>query len=109
MKLKNAAQITAYRGRSMRVETSVAIEFAVSCRPLRKSNASATAIRPIRTGRLSAAVMARGFRDAVLELIEHDRIDLVGDVLEAVDDFFQGIVELGADDERHRIALVALL
>src|ERR1700730_2934133 len=30
MKLKNAAQITAYRGRNIRVETRVAIELAVS-------------------------------------------------------------------------------
>ena len=44
MKLKNAAQATAYCGRSTRVETMVAIELAASCRPLRKSNASATAI-----------------------------------------------------------------
>ena len=44
MKLKNAAQATAYCGRSTRVETMVAIEFAASFMPLRKSNASATAI-----------------------------------------------------------------
>ena len=37
MKLKNAAQATAYCGRSTRVDTMVAIEFAASCRPLRKS------------------------------------------------------------------------
>ena len=42
MKLKNAAQATAYCGRSTRVDTMVAIEFAASCRPLRKSNTSAT-------------------------------------------------------------------
>ncbi len=45
MKLKNAAQITAQRGDSTRVETMVAIELAASCRPFRKSNASATKIR----------------------------------------------------------------
>ena len=45
MKLKNAAQNTAYCGRSTRVDTMVAIELAASCRPLRKSNSSATAIR----------------------------------------------------------------
>ena len=38
MKLKNAAQATAYCGRSTRVETMVAMELAASCRPLRKSN-----------------------------------------------------------------------
>ena len=46
MKLKNAAQATAYCGRSTRVETMVAMELAASCRPLRKSKSSATAIRP---------------------------------------------------------------
>ena len=53
MKLKNAAQATAYCGRSTRVDTMVAIEFAASCRPLRKSNSSATRISAISTGRAS--------------------------------------------------------
>ena len=51
MKLKNAAQNTAYCGRSTRVDTIVAIELAASCKPLRKSNSSATAIRMTRIGR----------------------------------------------------------
>lgn len=41
-KLKNAAQATATRRVRTRVETTVAIEFAESCIPLMKSNASAT-------------------------------------------------------------------
>jgi len=49
IKLKKAAHSTAYCGFSTRVETIVAMEFAASCRPLRKSNSSATAIRPIRS------------------------------------------------------------
>jgi hypothetical protein len=53
-KLKNAAQNTAYCGRSTRVDTIVAIELAASCNPFRKSNRSATAISPTRTGRPSA-------------------------------------------------------
>ena len=57
MKLKNAAHATAYCGRSTRVETMVAMEFAASCRPLRKSKTSATATRPIRSGRASAMSM----------------------------------------------------
>ena len=44
MKLKNAAQMTAMPGDSTRVETTVAIEFAASCRPLRKSKIRATAM-----------------------------------------------------------------
>jgi hypothetical protein len=42
-KLKNAAQITAWYGRSTPVETTVAIEFAASWKPFRKSNTSASA------------------------------------------------------------------
>ena len=41
-KLKNAAQITAFRGDSTRVETIVAIELAASWKPFRKSKTSAT-------------------------------------------------------------------
>ena len=41
MKLKNAAQSTAVSGRSTRVETTVAMELALSCRPFRKSNSNA--------------------------------------------------------------------
>src|SRR3984893_7537476 len=58
MKLKNAAQATAYCGFSTRVETMVAIELGASCSPLRKSKASATKTRPKRTGRLRNASMA---------------------------------------------------
>ena len=42
MKLKNAAQTTAFPGESTRVETTVAIEFAASWKPLMKSNTRAT-------------------------------------------------------------------
>ena len=45
-KLKNAAHTTACPGERTRVETTVAIEFAASWKPLMKSNASATAMRP---------------------------------------------------------------
>src|SRR6185369_3745988 len=41
-KLKNAAQSTAFWGESTRVETTVAMEFAASWKPLRKSNVRAT-------------------------------------------------------------------
>ena len=51
MKLKKAAQMTAYCGLRTRVETMVAIEFAASCRPFRKSNRSATPMSAISSGR----------------------------------------------------------
>src|SRR5262249_19123149 len=43
-KLKNAAQTTAARGDSTRVDTTVAMELAASCMPLRKSKTKAKAI-----------------------------------------------------------------
>ena len=43
-KLKKAAHATACRGESTRVDTTVAIEFAASWNPLKKSNASAIAM-----------------------------------------------------------------
>ena len=46
MKLKKAAQRTAYCGRRTRVETMVAMEFAASCSPLRKSKSSAIPTKP---------------------------------------------------------------
>src|ERR1700680_2389833 len=67
-KLKNAAQNTAYCGRSTRVDTIVAIELAASCNPLRKSNRSATAINPTRIGKPSVASTAR----PCLYLFDHD-------------------------------------
>src|SRR5450631_4389548 len=97
-KLKNAAHSTAYCGRSTRVDTIVAIELAASCNPLRKSNSSATAINPTRIGRPSVASTAR----PCLYLFDHDTVDLVGDVVEAIGDFLQMVVDLCADDEVHR-------
>jgi hypothetical protein len=47
MKLKKAAQMTANRGESTRVETTVAIEFAASLKPLRKSKSRARDMRNI--------------------------------------------------------------
>src|SRR3954470_22397690 len=86
-KLKNAAQKTAYCGRSTRVETMVAIELAASCRPLRKSNSSATAMRPTSSGQ------ARATSIGLLDVLDDDALDLVGDVVEPVDDLLQMVVD----------------
>jgi hypothetical protein len=56
MKLKNAAQATAFWGESTRVETTVAMELAASWTPFRKSNASATAMMKMS----SAVAVVRG-------------------------------------------------
>src|SRR5450755_2586484 len=104
MKLKNAAQATAYCGRNTRVDTIVAIEFAASFMPLRKSNASATAISANRNGSVSAAasIVVRP-RSGFLHVFDDDAVHDVGNVIEAVHDFFQVVVDLVADEEGHRI------
>src|SRR5436305_5593169 len=103
-KLKNAAQITAYCGRNTRVETMVAIELAASCSPLRKSNSSATAIRPTRIGRLKEASTA----GPALYLLDDDAVDFVGDVIEAIGDLFKMVVDFGADDVIHGVGVAVL-
>ena len=54
-KLKNAAHTTAFWGERTRVETTVAIEFAASWKPFRKSNTSATRMMRMRTVSLGIA------------------------------------------------------
>src|SRR5258705_1785941 len=70
MKLKNAAQTTAARGDSTRVETTVAIEFAASWKPLMKSNERASAMIDHTT---------QGS-----DILQNDPFDDVGHVLAAV-------------------------
>src|SRR5215216_7917739 len=72
-KLKKAAQRTAMRGVSTRVETTVAIELAASWNPLVKSNTSAS--------RTMATTLSRT-RSGMLD---DDRLHGVGDVLEVVE------------------------
>ncbi len=97
MKLKNAAQKTAYCGLSTRVETMVAMEFAASCRPFRKSKNSATPIRPTRSGKGEGQIHP-------LNVLDHDAADLVGDVLEAVDHLLQLAIEFAAElIQRHGV------
>src|SRR3954468_14946012 len=103
-KLKKAAHNTAYCGRSTRVDTMVAIELAASCNPLRKSNSSATAINPTRIGRPSVASTAR----PCLYLFDHDTVDLVGNVVEAIRDFLEMVVDFSADDVVHRVGVAVL-
>src|SRR5262245_53693589 len=69
VKRKNAGHETAQRGVITRVETTVAIEFAASWKPLMKSNASASPTIP-QTRRSG--------------ILEDDRLDRVRDVFAAV-------------------------
>src|SRR6185295_6346625 len=73
-KLKKAAQATALWGDRTRVETTVAIEFAASWKPFRKSNVSAT--RMMKTTWAVAAV-----KGAPSGVLDHDVADDMGVVL----------------------------
>src|SRR4029077_18821011 len=64
-KLKNAAQTTALLGDSTRVETTVAIEFAASWKPFRKSNVRAT--RMMKAMRVVVAVISGVLDDDVAD------------------------------------------
>src|SRR4051812_14313709 len=83
-KLKNAAQATAQRGLMAPVETIVAIEFAASWKPLRKSKAIATTIR--NTTMWNVMPMSG--------VLEHDAFDDVRDVLAAVGHRLEILVDL---------------
>jgi len=82
----------------------VAIEFAASCSPLSKSKASATTMRAVKTGRLRTASIVK----TRSELIDDERVDLVGDIFEPVDHRLKMIVKLSTDEVVHHIALRVL-
>src|SRR5215218_5232856 len=86
MKLKKAAQTTASRGVSTRVETTVAIELAASWKPLVKSNTSAS------------RTMAPTETRARSGMLDDDGLHRVGHVLEVV----QGLLELLDDVLPHQ-------
>src|SRR5690242_7560748 len=95
-KLKNAAQATAQRGLIAPVDTMVAIEFAASWKPFRKSKARATTIRKTTT---SNVIDISG-------VLEHDAFDDVRDVLAAVGHGLEVLVDLLQLDQLARIGLV---
>jgi 6-phosphogluconolactonase len=73
--LKNAAQITAYCGRSTRVETTVAIELAASCSPFKQSKSSATEAQPrgIRIDPSGQYLVASGEKSGRLSVYKIDQ------------------------------------
>src|SRR5215204_1702767 len=77
MKLNRAAQTTASRGVSTRVETTVAIELAASWNPLVKSNTSASATMAMTESRARSG------------MLDDDGLDGVGHVLEGVEGLLQ--------------------
>src|SRR6266511_886930 len=86
-KLKTAAQITATRGVSTLVETTVAIELAASWKPLVKSNSSASAT-------IAATTVARPSG-----MLEHDALDRVGHVLQRVHRLFELLDDVLPDQQ----------
>src|SRR5258708_11999797 len=79
------------------------MEFAASCRPLRKSNRRATAMSPTKTGSPSAAKsMGRSY------VLDHHALKLIGNVVKPVDDFLEVIIDLLCGEEPHRITAVPL-
>ena len=91
MKLKNAAHSTAAKGRNTRVATTVAMELALSCRPFRKPNSRATAIRPASTG-VPTRTWFMG--KASSDLLDDDAVDHVHHVLAAVHHGLDQVIDL---------------
>src|SRR5215216_4293898 len=85
-KLKKAAQRTAIRGVSTRVETTVAIELAASWKPLVKSKTSASAMMAMTLSRTRSG------------MLDDDGLHNVGHVLEVV----EGLLELLDDVLPHQ-------
>src|SRR6266849_9274715 len=90
MKLKKAAQKTATRGESTRVETTVAMELAASWKPLMKSKISASAMSPTTMANMSPPKRT----SSQLRVFEHDALDDVGNVLAAVGGGLHQVVDL---------------
>src|SRR5580700_1888941 len=96
MKLKKPAQITACLGDSTRVETTVAIEFAASCIPFRKSNRNARAMTAT-TPTVRCPVTSG--------LLDEDRLERVRDVLALVDGLLDRLVDLLPLHDLERVGL----
>ena len=92
VRLKNAASAIACRGVRTFVETTVAIAFAASWKPLMYSNAMAA----------STTMMNRTMRRASgggLGILEHDLENDVPRVAAAVDHFFEKLVEIAQEND----------
>src|SRR5215510_11379904 len=85
-KLKNAAHRTARCGERTRVETTVAMEFAASWNPFRKSQVSAT--------RMTKTSTAMSWDKGASGVLDHDVAEHVGVVLAGVAGLFEAVVDL---------------
>src|SRR6185369_1758676 len=100
-KLKNAAQSTAFCGDSTRVETTVAIEFAASWKPFRKSKDSAT--RMMKITRPEPGGMVWAPRSGILDQDVADDVRVVPAVVAGV---LQSLVHLFPLQDLERRAAV---
>src|SRR5512147_1772629 len=102
MKLNAAASITAWYGFNTRVETTVAMELAASWKPFMKSKASATKISATTMPRLSCETSI-----SVPGILQHNAFDQVGDVLAAIGDGLEPLVDGAQLDQLLYVRLVA--
>src|SRR5262245_17181347 len=94
MKFASAAHSTAMRGDSTRVETTVAIEFAASWKPLMMSNSNATTI-------VATTMVVR----SISGVLEDHALDDVRHVLAAIRGALEVLVDLFPLDDRDRVLL----
>src|SRR4051794_6510225 len=98
-KLRMAANVTATRGGSARVEIAVATTFAVSWKPFVKSNASA--VPTTRTRMMSLLTGGPASR-----VLDDDSLEDVGDRLAGVDRVLEALVDVLPADHDHRVDAV---
>ena len=97
MKLKNAAQATAYCGRSTRVETMVAMEFAASCSAIEKIERQRDDDQRHQQRQCEPNVHCIPAR--LLHVLDNDAVHHIGDVVETVDNLLQMVVNLVAHEK----------
>src|SRR4051812_29542717 len=100
-KFSTADRATAKRGDMARVDTEVAIAFAVSWKPFVKSNASAVTTTITRMTSLPMPVFFQGSG-----VLDHDALERVRHVLAGVDGFFEALEDVLPADHDHRVDAV---
>src|SRR4051795_13533537 len=99
-KFSTADSATAKRGDMARVETEVAIAFAVSWKPFVKSNASAVTTTITRMTSLPLGMVAP------LRVLDDDALERVRHVLAGVDGLFEALEDVLPPDHDHRVDAV---
>src|SRR3954454_23049367 len=99
-KFSTADSATAKRGDMARVETEVAMAFAVSWKPFVKSNASAVTTTITRMTSLPLGMVAP------LRVLDDDALERVRHVLAGVDGLFEALEDVLPPDHDHRVDAV---